>query len=62
MSFVDPTTTSIIFVPDTSTIFVLVFVTLLVIAWFALILWVCSVIVRGSNHDEPEDIELAFRG
>jgi hypothetical protein len=62
MSFVDPTTTSIVSVPDASTIFVLVFATLLVIAWFALILWVRSVIVRSSNHGEPDDVELAFRG
>jgi hypothetical protein len=61
MFFVDPITTSITFVPDASTIFVLVFAALLVIAWCALALWVYSVIGR-SSHDEPEDVELAFRG
>jgi hypothetical protein len=61
MFFVDPVTTSIAFVPDASTIFVLVFAALLVIVWCALALWVYSVI-RSSNHNEPEDVELAFRG
>jgi hypothetical protein len=61
MFFVDPVTTSITFVPDASTIFVLVFAALLVIVWCALALWVYSDI-RSSNHNEPEDVELAFRG
>jgi hypothetical protein len=61
MFFVNPVTTSIAFVPDASTIFVLVFAALLVIVWCALALWVYSVI-RRSSHDEPEDVELAFRG
>jgi hypothetical protein len=61
MFFVDPATTSIAFVPDASTIFVLVFAALLVIVWCALALWVYSVI-RSSSHHEPEDVELAFRG
>jgi hypothetical protein len=28
--------------------------------WIALILWVCSVITRSSNHNEPNDVELAI--
>jgi hypothetical protein len=42
MFFVDPVTTSITFVPDASTIFVLVFAALLVIVWCALALWIYS--------------------
>jgi hypothetical protein len=52
----------LVFIPNASTIFVIVFATLLIIAWIALILWVRSVITRDSIHDEPNDIELANRG
>jgi hypothetical protein len=60
--FVVDAPTPIVFVADAPTIFVLVFVTLLFITWIALILWVCSTIIRSSNHDEPDDIELTVRG
>jgi hypothetical protein len=48
----------LVFIPDASTIFVIVFAALLIIAWITLILWVRSVISRDHIHDEPDDIEL----
>jgi hypothetical protein len=50
------------FLFPTSTIFIIVFSILLIIAWIVLILWVHSVITRGSIHDKPDDIELAAQG
>jgi hypothetical protein len=52
----------LVFTPDASTVFVIVFSILLIIAWIALLLWVRSVISRDSIQNEPEDIELAIRG
>jgi hypothetical protein len=52
----------LVFTPDASTIFVIIFSILLIIAWIALLLWVRSVISRDSIHNEPEDVELAVRG
>jgi hypothetical protein len=51
----------LVFTPDASTIFIIVFAALLIIAWIALILWVHSVINRDLTPDEPEDIELNNR-
>jgi hypothetical protein len=50
------------FTSNASSIFVIVFSVLLIIAWIALLLWVRSVITRDSIHDEPDNIELAIRG
>jgi hypothetical protein len=52
----------LIFTPDASTIFVIVFSILLIIAWIALLLWVHLVISRDSIYNEPEDVELAVQG
>jgi hypothetical protein len=45
----------LVFTPDASTVFVIVFSILLIIAWIALLLWVRSVISRDSIQNEPED-------
>jgi hypothetical protein len=58
--FIVDTPTPIVFIADAPTIFVLVFTTLLFIAWIAIILWVRSIITRDSNHDDPNDVELAI--
>jgi hypothetical protein len=57
--FIVDAPTPIIFVADAPTVFVLVFTTLLFIAWIALILWVRSIITQDSIHNDPDDIKLA---
>jgi hypothetical protein len=47
------------FVPDASTIFILMFATLLFICWIV-ILWVCLVITREFVPNELDDDELAI--
>jgi hypothetical protein len=56
------TDTLLIFTPDASTIFIIIFSILLIIAWIALLLWVRSVISRDSIQNEPKDVKLAVRG
>jgi hypothetical protein len=56
------TNAPLIFIPDASTIFVIIFAAILIIAWIALLLWVRSVISRDHIHNEPDDIELNIQG
>jgi hypothetical protein len=60
--FIVDAPTPIVFVADAPTIFVIVFATLLFIAWITLILWVRSIIAWDSIHNDPNDIKLAIQG